>query len=99
MQEKKRKIAPKNDFSVYKRALPGVAEEILGIGEAKPALATAGFVAFVLAPTMQEKAQMLGGYFPAGQEIQLLVNFRDGQFLFVFHKPKVILRLIMSAAL
>jgi hypothetical protein len=53
-------------FLFIKRALPGVAEEILGIGEAEPTLATAGFVAFVLAPTMQQKAQMLGGYIPTG---------------------------------
>ena len=60
------KKRPEGRFSVYKRALPGVAEEVLGIGEAEPALATAGLVAFVLAPTMQEKAQMLGGYIPTG---------------------------------
>ena len=63
---KKRKIAPKNDFFYLLNTLPGVAEEILGIGEAEPALATAGLVAFVLAPAMHQKAQMLGGYVPTG---------------------------------
>ena len=66
MQEKTQKNAPKDVFLFIKRALPGVAEEVLGIGEAEPALATAGLVAFVLAPTMQQKAQMLGGYIPTG---------------------------------
>ena len=73
MQEKKekslrqdKKKRPEGRFSVYKRALPSVAEEVLGIGEAEPALATAGLVAFVLAPTMQEKAQMLGRDIPTG---------------------------------
>ena len=60
-----KKKRPEGRFSVY-CALPGVAEEVLGIGEAEPALATAGLIAFVLAPTMQEKAQMLGGYVPTG---------------------------------
>lgn len=53
-------------FLFIKHPLPGVAEEVLGIGEAEPALAAAGFVAFVLAPTMQEDAEMLGGYAPTG---------------------------------
>ena len=66
MQEKKEKSLRRTIFLLIKRALPGVAEEVLGIGEAEPALATAELVAFVLAPTMQQKAQMLGGYVPTG---------------------------------
>jgi hypothetical protein len=65
-KEKKKNRSEERFFLFIKHPLPGVAEEVLGIGEAEPALATAGLVAFALAPTMQQKAQMLGGYVPTG---------------------------------